>query len=132
MFGHTSERADDERNSRSVASGPRNRTMRNEIKAIGTDVLRQIRFNSVVSNPVLLAKRRRIAENVDEAGKKLDRKGKVGKMCEAVKYIARRGLYFERRELRRLDALAARHIRDRPEDHKYKMVLPVFPERPVS
>ncbi|KVD75068.1 hypothetical protein WS62_03875 [Burkholderia sp. ABCPW 14] len=98
------------------------RTMRNEIKAIRMDVLREIRFNSIVSNPVLLAKRNRIATNIRAVGEQIDRKGLISKMFEAIKCVAHRGLYFERRELRKLDAFVDRHIGDRAEDRKYKMV----------
>ncbi|WP_226383364.1 hypothetical protein [Burkholderia mayonis] len=108
----------------------RHLTMRSEIKAIRMDVLKEIRFNSAVSTPVLLAKRNRIAANVREVGEKLDRKGLFGKMREAVKCVVHRGLYFERRELRKLDAFVVRHISDRPEDQKYK-VLPQRTQHPT-
>ncbi len=64
------------------------RTMKSEIKAIRMDMLKEIRFNSAVSTPVLLAKRNRIAANVREVSIKVDRKGPFGKMFEAVKCVA--------------------------------------------
>ncbi|AJY39886.1 hypothetical protein I6G56_20465 [Burkholderia humptydooensis] len=113
-----------------VASERDGRTMRSEIKAIRMDVLKAIRFHSAVSTPVLLAKQNRIAANVRGVSEKIDRKGLFGKMAEAVKYVAHRGLYFDRRALRKLDALVVRHIGDRPEDRKFK-VLPTRLRRPA-
>ncbi|AOJ73614.1 MULTISPECIES: hypothetical protein [Burkholderia] len=108
----------------------RGRALKSEIKAIRMDVLREIRFNSAVSQPVLLAKQKRITINIDEVGKKLARKGLFGKTIEAVKCVAHRGLYFERRKLRELHAFVNRHIGDRPEDCKYK-VLPTRTQSPT-
>ncbi|AOI50157.1 hypothetical protein WI23_21940 [Burkholderia oklahomensis C6786] len=105
-------------------------TMRREIKVIRMDVLREIRFNSVISAPVLRAKQNRIAANVCVVRKKLDGKGQFGKMLEKLKSVVDRGVYSELRKLRKLDELINRHKGDRPEDLKYK-VLPQRTQRPT-
>ncbi len=120
----------DDRRAQGAASERDGRTMRSEIKAIRMDVLKEIRFNSAVSKQVLLAKRNRIVANIREVSEKIDRKGLFGKVFEAVKCVAHRGLYHDRRALRKLDALVVRHIGDRPEDHKCK-VLPMRTRRPA-
>lgn len=121
---------DDGRRTAGVADEREGRTMKGEIKAIRMDVLKEICFNSAVSTPVLLAKRNRIAANIREVSEKIDRKGLFGKMFEAVKCVAQRGLYYDRRALRKLDAFVVRHIGDRPEDRKFK-VLPTRAQRPA-
>ncbi|KVG15518.1 hypothetical protein [Burkholderia thailandensis] len=121
---------DDGRRAAGVADEREGRTMKGEIKAIRMDVLKEIRFNSAVSTPVLLAKRNRIAANIREVSEKIDRKGLFGKMFEALKCVAQRGLYHDRRALRKLDAFVVRHIGDRPEDRRFK-VLPAQLRRPA-
>ncbi|AHI67569.1 hypothetical protein [Burkholderia thailandensis] len=121
---------DDGRRAAGVADEREGRTMKGEIKAIRMDVLKEIRFNSAVSTPVLLAKRNRIAANIREVSEKIGRKGLFGKMFEALKCVAQRGLYHDRRALRKLDAFVVLHIGDRPEDRRFK-VLPAQLRRPA-